>query len=281
MKYPIICAAMVELSDCNLAMAVRDSGCLPSFTIFDVKEAYKFGSNQFNLFVDFDSLSELRVHQILDLKPLIVEYVFTNYDNRKNTLQTQLIQDFIKVAKQRGIQFMVRTTVPSTFTAVENVFDIIHIKGSESAGCPGSASTRDNFNEQQKLTPNVKVYPSGGIYSGKDIEFFLSRNAEAVIIGTPFALTKESKMHDKVKQKLLQPVDVQLIPSADGLDRNGIILDTEHYHKSTNHLKLGVHGIGGHVYAGRNVNQITEIKSVNELVTELMLDVTVSTAWRS
>jgi hypothetical protein len=88
-------------------------------------------------------------------------------------------------------------------------------------------------------------------------------------------------MHDKVKQKLLQPVDVQLIPSADGLDRNGIILDTEHYHKSTNHLKLGVHGIGGHVYAGRNVNQITEIKSVNELVTELMLDVTVSTAWRS
>ena len=277
MKYPIICAAMVELSDCNLAIAVRDSGCLPSFTIFDVREAYQFGSNQFNLFVDFDSLTKLQVHQILDLNPLIVEYVFSDYDNRKNTLQRQLIQDFIKVAKQRGIQFMVRTTVPSTFAPIENVFDIIHIKGAESAGCPGSASTRDNFLEQQALTPNVKVYPSGGIYSSKDIEFFLSHNAEAVIIGTPFALTKESKMNITVKQKLIDNnFKVQLIPNNDGIDRNGIILDTEHYHKSTNHLKLGVHGIGGHVYAGRNFNQITEIKTVNELVKELMFGVTIA-----
>ena len=148
-------------------------------------------------------------------------------------------------------------------------------------GSKGKDLNKDGVMAKLPAAIKFKVYPSGGIYSGKDIEFFLSRNAEAVIIGTPFALTKESKMHDKVKQKLLQPVDVQLIPSADGFDRNGIILDTEHYHKSTNHLKLGVNGIGGHVYAGRNVNQITEIKSVNELVQELMLDITIPSAGSS
>jgi hypothetical protein len=97
----------------------------------------------------------------------------------------------------------------------------------------------------------------------------MDNKAELVYIGTPFALTYESSIHNDVKQRLLlmnksniETTQLSLL-EIDPANRNTVILGKL---KNKDNLKYGVKGEGGYIFAGHALDSIDKIVSVHDIV---------------
>jgi hypothetical protein len=280
-KYPIVCAPMFQINDCNLALAVHNSGCLPSFIMptfgFDYPkfvEPKKFieisGSNNFNMLVNIFGLSDVEYqNKVLRYNPKYID--ITTHDRMldDDMLANRTLQYFFNFCKDNEIKLTLKTAY-AIEKNIEN-FDIINIKGSESAGRYGSKPIKELFLEQKKLTPHKLICPSGGISTYEDIDWFLENGADAVSIGSAFALTKESRMNIDVKNKILKSSSSDL---AKVNNRNAFIVgDTNILDEDENKTLSLIYGIsnkGGHVYMGKAIDKVNELLSVQELVNNLV-----------
>ena len=201
---------------------------------------------------------------------------------------------FIELFKQNGI--IVIHVVPSLKFAIkaEDVgCDAIVGEGVEAGGHNGlDEITTFSLIPQLADVLNIPVIAAGGISDGRGIAAALSLGAEAVQIGTRFAVTKESSAHENYKQAVLnaKDKDTHLILKHLGMARviknrfseemsklelNCADLDSQKELKSVKREMLGIFEGNldeGMLEASQSSGLIKDIPTVKELINRLILE---------
>lgn len=203
-QYPIIQAGMVWTSGWKLVSAVSNAGALgligsasmyPDVLREHIQKCKKatqksFGVNVALLYPDIEKLMNIIVEEG-------VKIVFTSAGNP--TLWTSFL-------KENNVR-VVHVVSSSKFAkkAEDAGCDAIVAEGFEAGGHNGREETTTMC-----LIPivteavKIPVIAAGGIASGKAICAAFALGAEGVQVGTRFAMSTESSLHEKFKNKLLE-----------------------------------------------------------------------------
>ena len=281
-KYPILMTAMNQVSDLNLALAGHRAGIFPSLSLFHYyknnrfefdrfeKDLDKFqktsGSNNLLISLDVDLLLNQKVLDILVGKNFLCIEIVEGL-NFKNIPKIQQIR---KDLKHKGLLIFVKDIAPRLIMET----DVLILKGNEGAGrfLDNSYSLKELFRYMTKAFPSLSIIPSGGIKNAEDVEYYIDRNACAVGIGSLFAYSEESCISKSTKDVIIKSTsdDITRIKNK---NQNGVVFreignDDEN---NTVSLKLGIKDpINGHVFVGKSIDNIKSIKSVKEIVDELI-----------
>jgi NAD(P)H-dependent flavin oxidoreductase YrpB (nitropropane dioxygenase family) len=292
--YPIICSGMNRVSDVKLALAVKSAGCFPSLVAFNhlvldpvtkkstadaslleaAVDEYctKAGDSGFILGVSSLLISRWKnaMDVIYKYKPAYVELFDTDgFENPE-------FYESIKRLQANGTKVLVKAlsaVVPLSDTKMCMAVDGIIIKGPKAAGRVAH-ETVDLLKDVKALKNFRKdwvIIAQGGVHDSAGIKELLEAGADAVSMGTIFALSAESSMSAETKQKMLDASysDTVRIGTA---NQNGLLFTKTENDVENNTIGLakGVNtGLQGHVFAGAAIDYITEIKPVSQIVSEL------------
>ncbi|WP_321910633.1 MULTISPECIES: nitronate monooxygenase [unclassified Paraburkholderia] len=207
-QYPIVQGGMQWVGRAELAAAVSNAGALGMVTArtqpspdalrheIDRTRALTgkpFGVNLTLSFSAKDVTYDDWIRAIIDSGVKIVETAGNN--------PRALIEAF----KEHGITIIHKcTSIRHALSAERYGADIVSIDGFEAAGHPGEDDVPGLV-----LLPlaadrlKAPILASGGICDGRGIAAALTLGADGVNIGTRFMMTKESPIHENVKQALL------------------------------------------------------------------------------
>jgi NAD(P)H-dependent flavin oxidoreductase YrpB (nitropropane dioxygenase family) len=123
------------------------------------------------------------------------------------------------------------------------------------------------------------LIPYGGVGNSSQVLDYLSNGAASVGVGTLFAMSQESPLSIEVKEKMIQKTSND-ITKAHSTGQNLISLNKRDGLESiadgdwnrTSLLNKGIFGKGdqGLVYVGHAIDQVTEIKTVKQIVDQLV-----------
>lgn len=293
-KFPIICAGMNKVSTVALALAVKQAGGYPSLVAFnhipinpdtDITTGDYHGLGEAmqeykNLAGDSDYIlgvsSGLLLHHkdVLDLiymyKPAYIE-LFDQFGFHHDEF-FNIIKSFQAV----GIKVIAKILYPDKFLKygmVCQAVDGVIVKGTKAAGRVSHEEV-DLISTVKKLRAyrnDWVIIAQGGIHDSAGIKELLDAGANAVSMGTIFALSQESSVSAVTKQKMLEASysDTVKIGTA---NQNGLLFtNTENdVENNTIGLTAGVRtGVAGHVFAGQAIDYISEIKPVSQIIAEL------------
>jgi|AntAceMinimDraft_5_1070358.scaffolds.fasta_scaffold02379_4 hypothetical protein len=300
-QYPIFCAAMNKVSDANLASAVWEAGCMPSLTLFNYFINRKIHYNLMQRDIDsFYALSPLGKFVFsVDSETLTSDDFFQMIVNNKieyleiivPTLQVKhkiLTEDTIKILtklqhdlkRYKDLNIKVILKGLTRFVPLEielyfpNLFDGFILKGPDGAGSVVDRLDNSTLLENQisvlEKYPNCCLITTGGISSGADAKQYLDNGAKYVGIGTLFAFSAESSISNESK---LAAIGKQIERFAD-TNQNAIIFSADKFEEfDRNHtvsLEHGVKSVEGHLFAGTGIKNINNIKTVKEIVKEII-----------
>lgn len=281
-KYPILMAAMNQVSDLNLALAGHSAGIFPSLSIFNYWNKGDFDLVSFekdlSTFKNYTRSNNLLISlgalQLMDQRivEILVETDFLKIEIVDgldiNTIPK--IQKLRKDLKSKGFLTFVKHIFPRLMMDT----DVVILKGNEGAGkfSEKNVNLKDSFNYMINAFPSVSIIPSGGIKNSDDVSYYLERNACAVGIGSLFAFSKESRISIETKNKIIESTSDQLTVLKNN-NQKGLVFDKIR-HDDTNNtlsLKLGIKGTEkGHVFVGGAIDEITSIRTVQEIVDDLI-----------
>jgi hypothetical protein len=286
-RYPILMAAMNQVSDLNLALAGHAAGIFPSLSFFNYWKKVDFDLTS----VEQDLLTfkkrtlttnliiSLGATQLLNDKilELLIETNFLKIEvvDGLNMSTIPQIQKIRIDLKNKGFLLFVKQIVPKLIMET----DVVILKGNEGAGTFSekghSHSLQESFNYMKKAFPSLHVIPSGGIKNSQDVSYYLNRDATAVGIGSLFAFSKESKISDKTKNKVIESTSDEITRIKDK-NQKGLMFD-EIRHDDLNNtlsLRMGIQDpTKGHVFVGNSIDVINSIKTVKEIVEDLVTDI--------
>jgi NAD(P)H-dependent flavin oxidoreductase YrpB (nitropropane dioxygenase family) len=280
-KYPIICAAMNTVSDINLAIASARSGILPSLIFNNYKsfvqiheDLSKFKSEIGNCNLLFSYLkNDLNANAITFFK-LLHEFKVPYIECSEKLINNPMA---LKILQEYEIKLIVKDNNYPYFTdfCAESLY-AVNIKRDNGAGLSLSDQTFSSFSEAiadcQIKYPHLKIIVSGGISSSLDIKELLAAGADAVAIGTMFAFSEECRISKITKERIVNG-NYQLTNNIKGRPQNAIIFELDNEvddRNNTNSLIKGVEGRGGHLFVGQGIHKITSIRTVNDIVTDLV-----------
>ncbi|MEQ8360806.1 MAG: nitronate monooxygenase [Cytophagales bacterium] len=203
-KYPIIQAGMVWCSGWKLASTVSNAGGLgligAGSMYPDVLEEHlikcksatnkNFGVNVPLLYPDIEKLMEIIVEHKVPI-------VFTSAGNPK--IWTEHL-------KSRGIKVVhVVSSLKFALKSQDAGVDAVVGEGFEAGGHNGKDETTTMcLIPEMARNLNIPVIAAGGIASGKAMLAAIVLGAEAVQIGTRFAVSKESSAHENFKNRIIE-----------------------------------------------------------------------------
>jgi NAD(P)H-dependent flavin oxidoreductase YrpB (nitropropane dioxygenase family) len=304
-RYPIIAMAMNQVSDLNLACAIRQAGALPSLSTFNYIKSFDhhtqtavwsvdelkkdieaycavFGDGSILISTESTRLLEPEFLSILiDFKIKAVEIIrpdrlISEEDNQRvNDKIIQLRKNntlvFFKILKNVG-------NVPKSFA---DTYDGFILKGSEGAGRGDIEKTPliDLYKQSRINFADKYLILSGGIGTSEQVRDYMQfPGVLAIGIGTLFAACQESKISEATKLKMIESTsaDLSRIPSNKFTDQSALVFSkdvTEVGINNTYGLKEGIKDpTRGHVFAGKGIDQITEILPANTIVQNLVKD---------
>ena len=270
-RYPIICTPMNFVSDAKLAIACNRAGIVPSLV----------GSSNFE-----EQLKEFRDScpsgdLILAAEPLRIQKHLMNHIKlyrEYGVSHLQLLEspdaNILKSLNgMSNIKIIYKALHPMDLSKMESYCDAIDLKSPDAASRVRATgqTTMERFLEQKSTNPNLPIIVTGGISTSAEIKMYLDAGAEAIGLGTMFALSEESRIHPDKKLEMIKKSfsDVTSI----GVNRmNGIVFseteDTDNNHSLG--LKLGRDTKDqGVIWAGKALNNITAIESVQTIVDRL------------
>ena len=274
-KYPIVAAAMNQVSDLNLARAVRHAGAIPSLSIYNYKNNFQGLVNDLkNYYKEFNDLKiflslgdrELKNLRILDL--IIqskIEFIEVIIENNLN------VQDEIILISNNGAKVFVKClTINDVIPEINGVI----IKGEEGAG-RGTITLDALFNQIKIKHPTLEIIVSGGIGTREQVKYYMDRGALAVSIGTLLAVAEESSISQETKLKIINSTSADIKQFDSGAKQNALIFsgiaDDDFNHTSS--LQAGIRNVNiGHVFVGKSINQIHKIRSVKEIINSLVYE---------
>lgn len=303
-RYPIVAMAMNQVSDLPLACAVRKGGALPSLSVFnylrivedkiilyyndlenDLAEYHRqFGDCHMLLSLNLSSLADSKIYEmilkykikmlevILDDEPLSVE--------TRNTLPTA-----IRSIKNNGS--LIFRKLVNKFTELQpgnwskNLEGFI-VKGPDGAGRGSTDGTtlEESCSILKSKFPDKLLIPSGGIGTSEQVFWHMSNGAFAVGVGTVLAACQESKISEATKLKMIAASSSDLSKLSTGsyaeTAQNALVFSSDVKERNMNNTRGLIVGIKdpsrGHVFAGKAIDQITEILPAAEIIQRLAKD---------
>jgi len=211
-KYPIIQGGMASISESNLVSAVSNAGGLgvigaglmpPSWLEKEIKLTREKTKNPFgvNIFMRHPKIEEI-VRVLMKEK---VEIVFTGGGNPLPLFP------YLQAAKIKVIP-----VVPSPRLAKkmeDNGADAVVVEGLEGGGHIGKNSTFCLIPQAKKLLKKIPLIAAGGIYDGKTAKAAFLLGADAVQMGTRFLASKECKISENYKRKIIEATadDIEVV----------------------------------------------------------------------
>ena len=208
-KYPIIQGGMAQISEAELVSAVSNAGGLgiigagfasPDWLKEQIRETKRKTANPFgvNLLMTNPHLRE-QVKVIVEEK---VPFVFTGGGNPLPVMQYL-----------RYFKIKVVPVVPFARLAQKmeknGAFAVV-VEGLESGGHIGRSTTFCLIPQARKLLKKIPLIAAGGIYDGKTMAGALILGADGVQMGTRFLATKEAKIPEGYKKRILSARDEDL-----------------------------------------------------------------------
>ena len=271
-RYPIICTPMNFVSDAKLAVACNKAGIVPSLVgSSDLEEQLKefresCPKGDLVLAADLQRMEKHLVYLIALYRKYGVSHIQVLNNSNSNTNTLKLLNSEV------DIKIIYKSLRPMDLSKMLHC-DAIDLKSPDAASRVRitGQTTIKRFLEQKAINPNLPIIVTGGISTSAEIKMYLDAGAEAVGLGTMFALSEESRINSDKKLEMIKKSfsDVMSI----GKNRmNGIVFsktpDTDDNHSDG--LKLGRDTIDrGVIWAGKALNNITAIESVQTIVDRL------------
>ena len=206
-KYPIIQAGMVWCSGWKLASAVSNAGGLgiigagsmyPDVLLTHIQKCKKATSNPFAVNVPLLYPNVEEIMEILVAEG--VKIVFTSAGNPAT---------WTSFLKEKGITVVhVIANTKFALKAEACGADAVVAEGFEAGGHNGREETTTLcLIPMIKAVVKIPVIAAGGIASGKAMLATFALGADAVQIGSAFALTEESSAHPNFKERIVNAVE--------------------------------------------------------------------------
>jgi len=208
-KYPIIQGGMAQISEAELVSAVSNAGGLgiigagfasPDWLRDQIRETKRKTTNPFgvNLLMTNPHLRE-QVKVVVEEK---VPFVFTGGGNPLPVMQYL-----------RYFKIKVVPVVPFARLAQKmeknGAFGVV-VEGLESGGHIGRSTTFCLIPQAKKLLKKIPLIGAGGIYDGKTMAGALILGADGAQLGTRFLATKEAKIPEGYKKRIISARDEDL-----------------------------------------------------------------------
>jgi nitronate monooxygenase len=206
---PIVMGGMTGVGYGELVAAVANAGALGFIT------AHMFESGQ-ALFDEIEKTRKLTDKPFgvnLTLLPSINPIPYDDYREAIIASGVKIVEtagraptDHLPRFKENGVKVIHKcTSVRHSVSAVNKGVDVISIDGFECAGHPGE----DDVGLVVLLPATVDALPdtpiiaSGGMADGRSLVAALALGADGVNMGTRFCATQEAKIHQNVKQQIV------------------------------------------------------------------------------
>jgi NADH:quinone reductase (non-electrogenic) len=214
---PIVMGGMTGVGYGELVAAVANAGALGFIT------AHMFDSGQ-ALFDEIELTRKLTDKPFgvnLTLLPSINPIPYDDYREAIIASGLKIVEtagraptDHLPRFKENGVKVIHKcTSVRHSVSAVKKGVDVISIDGFECAGHPGE----DDVGLVVLLPATVDALPdtpiiaSGGMADGRSLIAALALGADGVNMGTRFCATQEAKIHDNVKQKIVDSSELDTV----------------------------------------------------------------------
>ncbi|MCD6546330.1 MAG: nitronate monooxygenase [Thermotogae bacterium] len=285
-KYPVIEGGMAWVGTPRLAAAVSNAGALGTI-----------GSGNMEPEILREKIREIK--ELTD-KPFAVNIIMLN-PHAEELLEVVIEErvpivifgagnpaPFVKELKAKNIKVLAVVSSDSLAIRLERVgVDAIIGEGMECGGHIGDVTTLILI---QRLTDvlNVPVIAAGGIATGRAIAAMFALGAEGVQLGTAFIATHECEAHDNYKKKVLKAGIRDTVITGGKLGHPARVIKTPFSKKmlemessspeEVEEMLVGslkkafLHGdvSQGSFMAGQSAGLIREIKSVEQLLKDLM-----------
>lgn len=282
-QYPVLAAPMNQVSNLDLALAVTRAGGLASLSLFNY---YSDLLDYTSFETDLDSFINQTGHcnllvsmgprEFFDNK--IIELLISRKVSVVELLEQiseellEKLQRHVDRLRSNGVKVLMKVFTPRVLLNVDGVI----LKGPDGAGRANleKGTLEELFIKTKRKYPDYFIVVSGGIATGKQIKEYLALGADMVAVGTVFAATKESPISLESKQAIVNS-------NADMLSRlsttNQLSLVFSHVATDdANHTQSLIKGITspteGHIFAGKGIDYITEILSVDDVMKNLTKD---------
>lgn len=289
-KYPIIQGAMAWTSEHILAAACANAGCTgviasggrdAEWLRNEIKETRKLTDKPFgvNLMLMAKNIDEL-LEVILEEKPAFV------------TLGAGNPVPYIEPLHEAGI--LVIPIIPNVKLAkrvADKGVDAIVIEGQEAGGHIGTQGTMA-LAENVIPEVDIPVVLAGAIVDGRGLAAALTMGASGVQMGSRFIMTTECQMHQNCKEAIAKATDTDSTVTGQmhGHGVRGLknaftehFIECEHSGAPAAELtalsvgtnkKAAVDGdiINGFVQVGQGLNRLNEVKSVAEVVNDIVTE---------
>lgn len=295
---------MNKVSDANLASAVWNAGCMPSLSLlnyivdrqlnYDIMQlevdkfrtmspdgefvlsvnSSTFTSDKFFNWAVDNNLTHIEViPDALKLKGIVFEKETEELFNK--------LQEHSKKYKLKNIKLIFKSLTRFLIFELEKkyngLFDAYILKGSDGAGTVVDRLDNNSLLQDQtdilNKYPNCVLITTGGITDATDVKQYIDAGASYIGIGTLFAVSKECAISEETKQKILG----KSIERFKDTNQNAIIFSQgidEFDNNHTNSLTMGIRSPDkGHVFVGKAIETITEIKTVKQIVSELVNEI--------
>jgi len=214
---PIVMGGMTGVGYGEMVASVANAGALGFLT------AHMYATGQ-DLFDEIEKVRKLTAKPFgvnLTLLPSINPIPYDDYREAIIASGIKIVEtagraptDHLPRFKEEGVTVIHKcTSVRHAISAVSKGVDIISIDGFECAGHPGE----DDVGLVVLLPATVDALPdtpiiaSGGMADGRGLVAALALGAEAVNMGTRFCATVEARIHDNVKQRIVQATEVDTL----------------------------------------------------------------------
>ncbi len=208
-KYPITQGGMMWISRAELVSAVSNAGGLGIITAFTFPTPKELAAEIKKTRELTDKPFGVNITLLPTLRPVDIDgYLNTVIDSGIKIVETagRSPEPYMKRLKAAGIKVIHKcTAVRFARTAQRIGCDAVSIDGFECAGHPGEEDVTSLV-----LIPltadavEIPVIASGGFGDGRGLVAALALGAEAVNMGTRFMATKESPVHDKLKERFIK-----------------------------------------------------------------------------
>ena len=302
-QHPIVCLPMNRVSNIELAIAVAKAGCLPSIIMvsYSAENGKIFREEEFqkdiisfvgavgksNIMISMTDIFLMfhykRIIKYVEIFGISHIEILPFYGTREQCLENlKTYVQFLINIKKLGCKIIVKClTIPAEPVSAslldEGIADALIVKCTKGAGKVHNVLSSDikkATSYAKNIYPEANIIASGGVSTYADIESCLTFGAKVVGIGTMFAMSKESKICEANKKKIIamKANDIERLQYKDSVGSNAVVFDDfigkDDSNKSLS-LEQGVNGEGGHLYMGHGIEHIDEILSVHDIVKKL------------
>jgi len=223
--YPIICGAMMWVSKPRLCAAISNGGGMGNITaaIYDTEEAFRNALQQtkrltqkpFTVNVTiFPSVRITPEHHKMYLRVCAEERVAA-LEISGTPLDRAMGMEAVEMLKDAGVKLFHKVgSVRHALHAEKAGYDGIYAAGIEEGGHPlDDDVTTMVLTQRITESTDLPVVAVGGIANGRSMAAAFMLGAQGVMMASRFMATRESDVHEKVKQELVrrQEQDTTLI----------------------------------------------------------------------